>query len=56
MKRIDASPTPTSTPARRLVAAGVKRGTGPLVIEQPQYPPLPTERAARRRALTVRGW
>lgn len=23
-------------PARRLVAAGVKRGTGPLVVEQPQ--------------------
>ncbi|MFE2140217.1 hypothetical protein ACFXA3_00355 [Streptomyces sp. NPDC059456] len=25
-----------STPARRLIATGFKRGTGPLVIEQPQ--------------------
>ncbi|MFD6180090.1 hypothetical protein [Streptomyces goshikiensis] len=24
------------TPARRLVAAGIKRGTGPLLVEQPQ--------------------
>jgi hypothetical protein len=23
-------------PARRLVAAGVKRGNGPLIVEQPQ--------------------
>ncbi|MEV6580228.1 hypothetical protein AB0M92_18920 [Streptomyces sp. NPDC051582] len=24
-----------STPARRLIAAGIKRGAGPLVVEQP---------------------
>lgn len=23
-------------PARRLIAAGIKRGSGPLVVEQPQ--------------------
>ncbi|KOU20943.1 hypothetical protein ADK52_25485 [Streptomyces sp. WM6372] len=43
------------TPARRLIAAGIKRGAGPLIIEQPQMsaadkaatPPPPTS-AARR--------
>ncbi len=49
-------PNPTPTPSRRLIAAGVKRGSGPLVIEQPEYPPLPAEPAARRRAIAVRGW
>lgn len=31
-------------PARRLVAAGVKRGTGPLVVEQPQGADLTSAR------------
>lgn len=32
-----ATTTTTQTiPARRLVAAGIKRGAGPLVVEQPQ--------------------
>ncbi|MFE0039413.1 hypothetical protein [Streptomyces sp. NPDC059015] len=26
---------PATNPSRRLVAAGVKRGSGPLVVEQP---------------------
>lgn len=68
-----------ATPSRRLIAAGVKRGTGPLVVEamspndvlahekashvrraavveQPVLPPLPAQPAARRRAITLRGW
>lgn len=49
-------PNQAPTPSRRLIAAGVKRGSGPLVIEQPKYPPLPVEPAARRRAIAVRGW
>lgn len=33
-------------PSRRLVAAGVKRGAGPLIVEQPQ-PAAPTPAVAR---------
>ena len=69
----------TDHPVRRLIAAGVKRGSGPLVVEplsladvaahraashvrrpavveQTVLPPLPTQPAARRRAIALRGW
>ena len=46
----------TDHPARRLIAAGIKRGSGPLVVETVTYPPLPTAPAARRRAIQQRGW
>lgn len=36
--------TTQSTPARRLVAAGIKRAAGPLIIEQ--LPMSPADRAA----------
>lgn len=78
---VDAVSTTAPTPARRLIAAGMKRGSGPLVIEQPTMsendrlahekashvrrtavveqpvlPPLPTQPAARRRAIALREW
>ena len=46
----------TDHPSRRLVAAGIKRGSGPLVVEPVTYPPLPADPAARRRAIALRGW
>lgn len=45
-----ASTTAPSTPARRLIAAGVKRGSGPLVVEQLS----PADLAAHRAASYVR--
>ncbi|MFK0222192.1 hypothetical protein ACIQWN_28880 [Streptomyces vinaceus] len=42
----------TFTPARRLVAAGIKRGAGPLVVEQPQL--SAADKAAHAAASYVR--
>jgi hypothetical protein len=45
------------SPSRRLVAAGIKRGSGALVVEPVTYPPLPPAGTpARRRAIQKRGW
>lgn len=80
-RRVAPLPSADAAPARRLIAAGVKRGSGPLVVEQPTMsendrrahaaasyvrrtavveqpvlPPLPTQPAARRRAIAQRGW
>ena len=40
------------TPARRLIAAGIKRGAGPLVVEQPQM--SAADKAAHAAASYVR--
>ncbi|MFG2412311.1 hypothetical protein [Streptomyces goshikiensis] len=40
------------TPARRLVAAGIKRGTGPLLVEQP--PMSAADKAAHAAASHIR--
>lgn len=40
------------TPARRLIAAGIKRGSGPLVVEQPQL--SAADKAAHAAASYVR--
>jgi hypothetical protein len=47
----------TPSPSRRLVAAGIKRGSGALVVEPVVYPPLPPAGTpARPRAISQRGW
>ncbi|WP_406325204.1 hypothetical protein [Streptomyces niveus] len=53
-----ATPDPSPRPSRRLIASGVKRGTGRLVVEpyEPKPKPLPTEPRARRRTLALRVW
>lgn len=51
-----ATPSVADHPSRRLIAAGIRRGSGPLVVEAVTYPPLPTAPAARRRAIQLRGW
>lgn len=42
--------TSALTSVRRLIAAGIKRGTGPLVVEQPQPQPQPQLSAADKAA------
>ena len=44
--------TSAPSPARRLIAAGIKRGTGPLVVEQPQQ--SAADKAAHAAASYVR--
>jgi hypothetical protein len=54
------TPDPSPRPGRRLIATGVKRGAGRLVVEpyepKPKPKPLPTEPRARRRTLALRVW
>ncbi|WP_405848099.1 hypothetical protein OG211_12275 [Streptomyces niveus] len=51
-----ATPDPDRRPSRRLIATGVKRGAGRLVVEPYEPKPLPTEPRARRRTLALRVW
>lgn len=44
--------TTQSAPVRRLIAAGIKRGAGPLVVEQPQL--SAADKAAHAAASYVR--
>jgi hypothetical protein len=51
-----ATPDPDRRPGRRLIATGVKRGVGRLVVESYEPKPLPSEPRARRRNLILRAW
>ncbi|WP_330173007.1 hypothetical protein OG875_05010 [Streptomyces sp. NBC_01498] len=51
-----ATPDPSPRPGRRLIATGVKRGVGPLVVEPFEPKPLPSDPRARRRTLALRVW
>ncbi|MEV0779212.1 hypothetical protein [Streptomyces sp. NPDC050428] len=51
-----ATPDPSRRPSRRLIATGVKRGKGRLVVESYVPKPLPSEPRARRRTLALRVW
>ncbi|MFE3657250.1 hypothetical protein [Streptomyces sp. NPDC059165] len=46
----------TPAPSRRLVAAGVKRGTGPLIVEQSARRPATVDDIVRRLASTTYEW